>query len=196
MKLTLENVISVLVLMLVEAWLIKSNYDWEPIVTLVVAFGAIFAKDPIKQRFGVGSNSSDHDQRLFSEFLQALPIDPCIHFLKHHDFGGSFRKEWINSLYSFTSTWGEVDKEFIDKRIEKNKKTLYSAARKLALEISGRTVPVGNGEFCSVYSDSQRTDGPRPPSVLEDAEVLNKISREFIPIYESFVRLGKRKLTG
>jgi hypothetical protein len=196
MKLTLENLIAILVLMLVEAWLIKSNYDWEPAIALIVAFGAIFAKEPIKHRFGIGSDSKDHDQRLFSEFLQSLPIETCIHLLKHHDFGDSFRKEWINPLYSFSSAWGEVDKEFIDKSLEKQKSKLYSAAKKLSIEIAGRTVPVGSGEFCSVYSDSQRADGPRPPSVLEDAKVLNQLSREFIPIYESFVRLGKRKLAG
>jgi hypothetical protein len=199
MKISLANIILIIGLILAEAWFLKGyfsgNPEYEPAIAFIVAFGAIFAKDPIKEKFTGSSESKQHDKNLFAEFQKALPAEPTIRLFKEQDFGNSFNQDAISPLYGFISTWDTVEKEFLDKKLEKKKKELYAEANKLAMEVSGRTVPVGRGVNLSVYSDSQRQGGgPRPASVIEDAKVLNEISLQFVPKYEDFIRLCRSKL--
>lgn len=199
MKFNLENVITVAALLLFEAWFLKGYFaggtEFEPAIGLILAIGTVFAKDPIKEKFGIGSTARKHDLVLFEDFMTVLPVEPALRFLREHDFGGSFHKQFLAPLNSFVSTWDTVDKEFMDKKLEEKKKSLYAAAKKLALEIARRTVPVGTGDFISVYSDHQRNSGqPRPASVIEDAKVLNDLATAFVPKYEEFIRACRAKL--
>ncbi|MFN3397050.1 MAG: hypothetical protein ACK4ZS_00790, partial [Sulfurimicrobium sp.] len=57
-----------------------------------------------------------------------------------------------------------------------------------------KTVPIGNGEYASVFSDSLRADGPRPDWVRKEARVLNEQANIFVPIYEQFLRLCRARL--
>lgn len=144
-----------------------------------------------------GGNAHGHDLALFKEFLRVLPFEPTLRLLKEHDFGNSFERQYLNPLFDFASTWDSVEKEFLDETCELGRKSIYSAAKDLVMEISARTVPVGVGKFASVFSDNQRKLGHgRPPSVIEDAKVLNEKSSEFVREYEAFVRACKAKLFG
>lgn len=199
MKLTFENVIAIAALLLFEAWFLKGyfagNPEFEPGIGLILAIGAVFAKDPIKAKFGIGSTARKHDHALFEEFMSVFPTEPTVRFFREHDFGGSFHRECVAPLTNLVATWDTVEKEFMDKKLESKKKLLYAAAKELALEIARRTVPVGTGDFASVYSDNQRNSGnPRPASVIEDAKVLNDISTAFVPKYEEFIRVCRAKL--
>lgn len=91
--------------------------------------------------------------------------------LKDYDFGNSFRSSYLKPLLLLAETWGDVDKEFLDRELEKKRKALLLAAQDLSMEFAKRTVPVGNGEMSSVFSDRLRSEGPRPDFVIEDAKV-------------------------
>jgi hypothetical protein len=199
MKFNLENVITIVALILTEAWFLKGYFfgkpDFEPAIALILTIGVIFAKDPIKEKIGIGGKASQHDQNLFRAFLTDLPYEPTIEFLKGHDFGNAFRRSYSEPLYNFVATWESVEKEFLNKAIEKRKKSLFQEAQKLASEIAVRTVPVGDGQMASVYSDQLRnTTAIRPDHVIEDARILNQKATEFIPKYEEFVRTCRKKL--
>jgi hypothetical protein len=197
MRLSLENLIVVISLVLTEAWFLHGYFagkpEFEPLILFLVAFGAVFAKDKIKERFGFGADVKNHDRTLFTELQRVLPAEPTLRLLKEQDFGGSFPKRAIQPLHEFVETWDSVNKEFFDKKLEKERKALYSAAKDLALELGMRTIPVDGGEYLSVLREDQR-GGPRPSSVLEDAKALNKRASEFVPKYEAFIRLCKGKL--
>lgn len=197
MRFTIENIAVVLSLVLFEAWFLNGyfsgNPEFEPAIGFIVALGALFTKDKIKEHFGLTGDSGTHDLGLFEEFQQVFPAEPTLRLLKETDFGASFRKEDIQPLYRFVETWDSVEKEFLNKKIENEKKALYNAAKELAGEFVTRTVPVGNGDYISVLPDNQR-GGPRPPHVIEDAKVLNEKARIFVPKYEAFVRKCKAKL--
>jgi hypothetical protein len=202
MRLTLENVIALGVLLLTEAWFLSGYFvgksEFEPFIAFVAALGVIFAKEPLKAKFGVGGDMRCHDQALFEEFQQALPVEPTIRLLKEPNFGDSFSGDAIQPLINFVNCWNTVDKEFLDKALEKKRKMLYKEASALSFTFTQRTAPVGRGHgyILSVFSDSDRASGlPRPPSVLEDARVLNVMASEFVPKYEAFVRTCKAKLT-
>jgi len=197
MRLSLENIILVLTLVLTEAWFLKGYFsgkpDFEPAIAFLVALGAIFAKDKIKEKLGFGAEVRTHDLALFEEFQRVFPVEPTLRLLKETDFGDSFPKVAIQPLYYFVDTWDSVDKEFLNKKLERERKSLYAAAKDLALEFAKQTVPVGAGDNLSVLPDNLR-GGSRPEHVLNSAKVLNEQSSKFTPKYESFVRTCKTTL--
>lgn len=194
MRLTVENFFLILALLLFEAWFLKGYFsgspEFEPAIGFIVSLGALFTKDKVKEHFGLSSESGSHDISLFEEFQRVFPAEPTLRLLKETDFGSSIRKADIQPLYDFVERWDSIDKEFLNKKIEKEKKALYESAKDLANEFVTRTVPIGDGNFISVFPDSLR-GGPRPQHVLDDAKVLNEKSRVFVPIYEAFVRKCK-----
>lgn len=197
MRLSLENIILVISLVLTEAWFLSGyfsgNPDYEPAIAFLVTLGMIFTKDKIKEKLGIGGEAYSHDLALFVEFQRIFPAGPTLRLLKETDFGDSFRKDAIQPLYNFVETWSSVDKEFLNKKLEKKRKSLYAAASDLTSEVVKRTVPIGSGDFISVLPDKLR-GGPRSAHVLEDARVLNSKAREFTPKYESFIRTCKTAL--
>lgn len=198
MRLSFENIILVLSLVLTEAWLLNGYFsgkpEFEPTIAFLVSLGAIFAKDKIKEKLGFGGEVNSHDLALFAEFQRVFPVEPTLRLLKETDFGNSFPKEAIQPLYRFVETWNSVDKEFLIKKLEKERKSLLEAARNLAMEFAKQTVPVGAGDFVSVFPDSLRNQGPRPEHVINSAKVLNEKASEFTPKYESFIRTCKATL--
>jgi hypothetical protein len=200
MRKLLENFFTVAALVGTEAWFLKGYFsnqpDFEPALAFIAALGAALAKDPIRARFVSSEEpASVHDKELFRSFTNLLLPNETSKFFKEHDFGGPFPKSEVAPLYSFVNSWGSVDKEFLDEKLELKRKAIYALAGELVNEIGSRTVPIRSGDFISVFSDQQRATGqPRPISVIEDAKILNEKSSLFASKYEEFVRLCKVKL--
>lgn len=140
------------------------------------------------------SNEPSHDQRLFKDFQTIFPFHPCVELLEQHDFGGAFPRDSIEPLHHFCRTWSQPEKEFLNKGLQAALENLFETAKALANHLVQKTVPVGNQTFCSVFSDNQRSEGSRPPFVIEDTRMLNEEASKFIPIYKNFIRLCKRTL--
>lgn len=140
------------------------------------------------------SDKPSHDQRLFNDFQTIFPYDPCVRLIDQHDFGGPFSKAAIQPLYDFYETWDQPEKEFLDAELQAALEGLFGAAATLANHLVEKTVPVGNQSFYSVFPDYLRSIGPRPAHVVEEARILNEEARKFVPVYNSFIRLCKKKL--
>ena len=138
---------------------------------------------------------SQHDARLFDELQQALPFDPTVRLIRDHDFHNAFPREAVQPLFDFVETWDSPHREFINLALQAKLNDLYQAASKLAGEVVTLTVPVSlNHQYASVYAESVRAEGPRPAWVIEDGHRLNAASRGFFPLYEDFIRFGRRQL--
>ena len=199
MRFTIENLLLIAALILFEAWFLKGYFsgspEFEPAIGLILTLGAVFTKEPIKEKFGLGSKRIKHDKELYEQFIKDLPEEPTIRFLREHDFGDSFRRLYAEPLYKFVATWDSVEKEFIDKKIEKKKKSLYDVAKEFSSELANKTVSVSDGNFASVFSDRARhLHAQRPKFVIEDAKFLNDKATEFTPIYDNFVRFCKQRI--
>ena len=197
MRFTIENIIVVLSLVLFEAWFLSGYFsgdpEFEPAIGFLAALGALFAIDKIKRKLGFDGDTNNHDIKLFEEFQQVLPVEPTLRLLKETDFGNSFPKESIQPLYRIVDSWDSVDKEFLNNKLEKERQSLYAAAKDLALEFAKQTVPVQGGDYVSVFPDNLR-GGARPDHVIESARILNQKSNTFTPKYEQFVRKCKATL--
>jgi hypothetical protein len=199
MKQFVESLFAVLGLMGAEAWFLHGYFgagpEFEPFLLTLGAMGLVLAKDPLKEKFGAAKAARAHDGELFARFQRELPFDPTIRLLKEQDLGDVVRKDHVEPLYAFANLWDNVEREFLDRKLEKHRKVLLQDARALVNEIVLRTVPVQTGEFISVFSDNQRASGnPRPAHVLEDARVLNEKAPVFATKYEAFVRTCRAKL--
>jgi len=135
-----------------------------------------------------------HDQRLYEELKAILGFEPAIRLLRDHDFGGPFRRKAIQPLFDFYETWDSPEKEFMDKELQVGLAALYKAASELSNHLTGKTSPVGNGDFASVFTDNLRAAGPRPDWVKQEARVLNEQASQFVPIYERFMRQCRDRL--
>lgn len=135
-----------------------------------------------------------HDLRLFHDFQSIFAFEPAVRLLREQDFGGPFLRRAIQPLFDFVETWDQPEKEFLDHELQAALADLYRAAREMSNHLVEKTVPIGNGEYASVFSDSLRADGPRPDWVRKEARVLNEQANIFVPIYEQFLRLCRARL--
>lgn len=199
MKQFIENLFAVVAVVGTEAWFLHGYYagspEYEPAIAFIAALGVLLAKDPIRARLADSNAGQLHDRNLFQQFSRALPFDPTIRVLRDYDMGDPIPRQAINLLYEFSDTWENVEKEFLDAELEKERKVLHTSARDLANEVARRTVPVGDQTHISVFSDQLRASShERPPHVIEDAKILNTKATEFVPKYEAFVRLCRKRL--
>lgn len=145
-------------------------------------------------RGAVASAIAAHDLELFEKFQKDLPFNPTIKLLREADFGMDYRADWLQPLNWFVEDWDNPNCEFIDPALEEARAELYVSARSLAFDFARETVPHdGNEGWRTVYPWRDRR-GRRPQRVLESAQVLNEASRSFVPLYENFVRLARRRL--
>ena len=191
--------------LLAEGWMLNDFWNnhalaWESTLAFATALVSLVFAEPIVHHFNPPPASiaapkiAQADVDLFEEFQRELPYDPTILTIQDHDFGGSYRTSYLEPLFSFVATWADVRKEFVDPEIEAEKKKLYAVAKKLAMEIARHTTPEGReGIFTSVFPERLR-GGPRPEHVLESARILNDLARQFMPVYEDFVRYTRAKL--
>lgn len=148
----------------------------------------------LRPRSSIERQDPPHDQRLFQEFQSGFSYEPAVRLLRDHDFGGPFPRKAIQPLFDFVETWDQPEKEFLDQDLQAALGDLYRAARVMATHVVEKTVPIGNGDYASVFSDTLRAAGPRPDWVREEARVLNEQANVFVPIYERFLRLCREKL--
>ncbi|WP_395455472.1 hypothetical protein [Acidovorax delafieldii] len=154
----------------------------------------LFQHYPQLQPKAAAAAEPSHDRRLYEELKSTFGFEPAVRLLRDHDFGASFLRESIRPLYNFYETWDQPEKEFIDKELQAGLADLYQAAKTLSDHLVGKTVPVGNGDYASVFTDHLRAAGPRPQWVIDEAHVLNEEASKFVPIYERFMRLCRDKL--
>ncbi|MEB2025729.1 hypothetical protein QT922_012990 [Xanthomonas campestris pv. campestris] len=154
----------------------------------------IFQHYPQLKPESLNRSEPTHDQRLYDELKATIGFEPAIRLLRDHNFGDPFRQTDIRPLYDFYAVWDQPEKEFIDSDLQSGLESLYEAAKEMSDHLVAKTVPIGNGDFLSVFPDYLRAAGPRPDWVKNDASVLNQQARIFVPIYVNFMRKCRDKL--
>lgn len=136
-----------------------------------------------------------HDREIFAKFLADFPHNPSIQLLKFHDFGGDYYSSDLQHFFAFVREWDRPELEFLDKRIEKKRRTLYGSAHILHDDFMRETVPNDrNPDMSTVYPWNQR-GGQRPDWIKQSAATLNAATRKFAPQYDEFVRYARKRLS-
>lgn len=136
-----------------------------------------------------------HDREIFAKFLRDFPHNPSIQLLKDHDFGGDYYESQIQHLFDFVREWERPELEFLDKRIEKKRRSLYNAAHSLFEDFMRETVPNDGIPGVSTVYPLKERGGQRPEWIKQSAATLNASARKFAPQYDDFVRYTRKRLS-
>jgi|GEM_PF-2220052 len=86
------------------------SFEWEPVVVFLASLGAFIGCD-WKDHSGAHNAKSEEvaahpsDVFLFKQLIELLPSTGVIHFLKAHDFLGSFKRDSIRPVEQFLYEW-------------------------------------------------------------------------------------------
>lgn len=70
-------------------------------------------------------------------------------------------KQSIQPLFDFVEIWDCSEKKFVDEERQVALSEIYEAPRSMACHLVEKTVPIGNMEYASVFSDASRTNKRR-----------------------------------
>ncbi|OYZ62544.1 MAG: hypothetical protein B7Y04_11710 [Gallionellales bacterium 24-53-125] len=184
-----------------EAWLLWNPTGWEfKWDALAGFFGALLALFVLErkdhsvptQTFTAIESVTPTDIHVFEKLLALLDPNRVILFLREHDFGGSFSRDDIAPLKTFVAVGKNPDSEFIDPAIEKERKILLEAARKLVMALGKNTSPTSSDNLSVL--PSHLVNSPRPDWVIREAKELNEASTAFVDLYDNFIRFCRLRI--
>lgn len=173
------------------------SFGWEPVVVFLASLGAFIGFD-WKDHSGTHKAEREEiaahpsDVFLFKRFIELLPSTGVIHFLKTHDFLGSFNRDGIRPIVQFLYDWGNAEHEFQDKEIEALKAELYGAARQFDTLIGKYTSPNKHG-FQAVRPDHYEGGDHRELEFQREAEEIGDAADLVVAKHQEFVRAGRQK---
>ena len=173
------------------------SFEWEPVVVFLASLGAFIGCD-WKDHSGAHNAKSEEvaahpsDVFLFKQLIELLPSTGVIHFLKAHDFLGSFKRDSIRPVEQFLYEWGNAEHEFQDKEIEALKAELYGAARTFDTLIGKYTSPNKHG-FQAVRPDQYEGGDQRELEFQREAEEIGDAADLVVAKHQDFVRAGRQK---
>lgn len=169
-------------------------FQWEPIVVFLFSLGGFVAAEWTGQHSGEKSNHEKlhpNDKQLFREFLEGLPSNGVIDFLRGHDFLMEFDLDSVSPLRKFLREWDNANHEFQDKELEKLRKELYEAAADFSGKISKYTSP-NESRMQAVRSDKLKHIEEHEMRFEKEASILNEAADKVVSIHQNLVRKGRQ----
>lgn len=128
------------------------------------------------------------DQALLERF-EALIDDGALYFLRHHDFGGTFRRRFLDPFFEFADTWKGGRFKFADPAIEARFSRVREVAREFANIAATKTHVVhGNNDMATVNLDPHgRQLNPDAERIeLEAAKAVNEAAGSLVEAIDDF----------
>ncbi len=169
--------------------------QWEPIVVFLALLAGYIAVEKTSQSSkGETTKVSPHpnDVLLYNKFLETLPSNTFIEFLKQHDFLIDFNPESIAPLSDFIYEWNNAEHEFQDGSLEAHREKLMEAAVNLSNKISKYTVQNKSG-LLAVRVQDQKHIEEHEQRFREEAKLINEAADQFIELHQNLVREGRTK---
>jgi len=171
-------------------------FQWAPIASFFIMLAGFFALEK------EGSNASEekqeekahpNDVQLFREFLELLPSNTVIEFLKYHDFLADFDPARIDPLRKFIFKWDNSEHIFQDSELEELRKSLMAAGEDLSNKISVNTM-LNDRKFLAVRVDRLRDIKEHEERFRKEAKIINDASSEFVRLHQELARKGRQKI--
>lgn len=201
MKILIAKYFSLASIMATIAWFFWNpvgwSFEWEPIVVFLASLGVYFGCDWTAYSKAMKSDliaASVHpsDRFLLKKIVKLLPSTGVIHFLKHHDFLGSFRQREIEPIEQFLYEWNNAEHEFQDEDIEKLKIELFEAARQF-IALVGQYTTLNKNGFQAVRPDYYEGGGEREVEFRREANEIGKSADSVVEKHQEFVRVARHK---
>ena len=142
--------------------------------------------------------SADDDRKRIADaatlvsILKSLEPESLIAFLRHKDFGATFRSEEIQPLRRYIYFASRPDQEFLTKELEVLRCQLLFCGQTLLDLIGGGTYP-RRDDFSSVLPE-EFIHAERPQFVEDNAAEINNAATEFVNSFDSLVREARSLL--
>ncbi len=132
------------------------------------------------------------DRKTLRDFMQILPSNGSIEFLRNRDFAGwSFDWEFLRDLENFVYTRNGPDHEFIDPELERLRTALLRAGKALLSLLALETFPVGSKDRQSVPEEWEIEQAERFRRVVHQ---IHTGADRVCEAYDNLVRKARQKL--
>ena len=118
--------------------------------------------------------------------LKSLEPENLVAFLRHTDFGATFRSEEIQPLRRYINFASRPDQEFLTKELEELRCQLVFCGQTLLDLVSKKTYS-RRDDFSSVLPE-EFINVERPKFVEDNAAEINNAATEFVNSFDSLVR--------
>jgi hypothetical protein len=127
---------------------------------------------------------------LFDAFLQVLPSDGNIDYVKQNDMAGPIDMNQLEQLRRFKYDWNNAEHEFINKKLEKKRKELPELIEAFYTFAGVNTWQV-KGNVHRVPTEWQQTQPMRYDQVVNQ---LNSYANQIYTLHQELVRFAKKRL--
>jgi hypothetical protein len=151
-----------------------------------------------KLEFDRSQDSSDGervrkiDSATFRKLLEFFDPQETIAFLRDHDFGGAFNRDYVSPLHNFVNVSSGPEHAFVSIELEHTRQPVVEAARTLSKLIGVKTFPT-QGNLHSVLP-SEYVNEMRPSWVTQNAAEINTAATKFVTSFEHLVKECRKKL--
>lgn len=134
-------------------------------------------------------NNSSQDKSLYEKFLQKLPSNGSIEFIKHHDFHNSFALNNLQELINFSNEWINAEHEFMNQELEIIRKELLEKIQHFVYDSSMKTYPLGDG--IQTIMNNVDEEWNLTQSTQGNIVLLNNYGDDIYDIHQKLVRTGR-----
>lgn len=128
------------------------------------------------------------DEALFIEFLEIFSSSSrSAYLLTSHDFGNSFRLEYLMDINKFIDEWNCPEKSFMNPELESMRKELWNKCCEFSFLLAEKSEPTP-GDFQSVVPEQSRGNLSWPEWVDKDVKAINKMAKEVSLLHQCFIK--------
>jgi hypothetical protein len=133
-----------------------------------------------------------HDDAL-GKRIYGIAGEEHICFLRDHDFGASWRKEWMDPTYELSHELQKVASEFEDAELQAQILQVRDSTNRLAHKIAYGAWPLGTGEVFSMIPDLDSGSGQWSDATIKRVAEANALADELADRLGDLYRLLRRK---
>ena len=132
------------------------------------------------------------DKLLFEKFLEELPSNGSIEFIKTHSFRNGFYLENLRQILNFQESWDDAEHEFIDKKLETLRKQLLENIKKFIHVNAIGSYPVKHGYFTTTPDKYRLDDLNIPKEIIDKMNKMDDLAKEVVKSHQEFIRTAKK----
>ncbi|MBN3890509.1 MAG: CHAT domain-containing protein [Nostoc sp. JL31] len=133
------------------------------------------------------------DQELFQRFLEELPSNGSIRFIKEANMAGfSFQVNRLDQLHNFSFKWADAEHEFIDPVLESKRKELFNLIEQYTIYVAYNTYPTHRVGFNTVPPEWEKE---QPEQFWRVVDELHELAGKVVEAHQELVRLGRTQLS-
>ena len=134
-------------------------------------------------------NNSSQDKILYKKFLQTLPSNGSVEFIKYHDFHNSFALDNLRQLINFSEEWINAEHEFMNQELETLRKNLLEKIQHFVYDSSMKTYSIGDG--IQTIMNNRDEDWNLTQVTQDNIVLLNNYGNNIYDLHQDLVRIGR-----